>query len=68
MTPSGMFNHQLSHVVAELGAGRIIYSEDFPYVVRDNVTEFSSVQACRRPISMPSRTPTSKRCYASEDQ
>ena len=41
VTPSGMFNnHQLSHVIAELGASRIIYSEDFPYVVRDDVTEF----------------------------
>jgi predicted TIM-barrel fold metal-dependent hydrolase len=41
VTPSGMFNqHQLEHVVAELGADRIIYSEDFPYVKRDNVTEF----------------------------
>lgn len=41
VTPSGMFNqHQLEHVVAELGAERIIYSEDFPYVKRDNVTEF----------------------------
>jgi predicted TIM-barrel fold metal-dependent hydrolase len=36
-----MFNrHQLDHVVAELGAGRIVYSEDFPDVKRDNVTEF----------------------------
>lgn len=36
-----MFNrHQLDHVVTELGAERIIYSEDFPYVKRDNVTEF----------------------------
>jgi uncharacterized protein len=36
-----MFNrHQLDHVVAELGAERLIYSEDFPYVKRDNVTEF----------------------------
>jgi uncharacterized protein len=41
VTPSGMFNqHQLDHVVAELGAERIVYSEDFPYVTRDNVTEF----------------------------
>jgi uncharacterized protein len=41
VTPSGMFNqHQLDHVVAELGADRIVYSEDFPYVKRDNVTEF----------------------------
>jgi uncharacterized protein len=41
VTPSGMFNqHQLDHVVAELGAERIIYSEDFPYVKRDNVTGF----------------------------
>ncbi len=41
VTPSGMFNrHQLDHVVAELGAERIIYSEDFPYVQREDVTEF----------------------------
>jgi uncharacterized protein len=41
VTPSGMFDqHQLDHVVADLGAERIIYSEDFPYVKRDNVTEF----------------------------
>ncbi len=40
-TPSGMFSHnQLNFIVAEIGAGRIIYSEDFPYVVRENVTEF----------------------------
>lgn len=36
-----MFNrHQLDHVVAELGAERMIYSEDVPYVKRGNVTEF----------------------------
>jgi uncharacterized protein len=41
VTPSGMFNrHQLDHVVAELGAERIIYSEDYPYIKRDDVTEF----------------------------
>jgi predicted TIM-barrel fold metal-dependent hydrolase len=41
VTPSGMFDqHQLEHVVAELGADRIVYSEDFPYVKRDNVIEF----------------------------
>lgn len=41
VTPSGMYSqHQLEHVVAELGADRIIYSEDFPYVKRDNVTDF----------------------------
>jgi hypothetical protein len=41
VTPSGMFSqHQLDHVLAEMGAERIIYSEDFPYVKRDNVTEF----------------------------
>ena len=41
VTPSGMFSQQqLDHVLAELGAERIIYSEDFPYVKRDNVTEF----------------------------
>ena len=41
VTPSGLFNHnQLNHVAAELGAQRIIYSEDFPYMIRDNVSEF----------------------------
>ena len=40
-TPSGMYSHnQLNFIVAEIGAERIIYSEDFPYVVRDNVSEF----------------------------
>jgi uncharacterized protein len=40
-TPSGMYNrNQLNFVVAELGADRIIHSEDFPYVVRDNVSTF----------------------------
>jgi hypothetical protein len=45
-----MFNqHQLDHVLAELGAERIIYSEDSltpngttSYVKRDNVAEFLS--------------------------
>jgi uncharacterized protein len=41
VTPSGLFNqNQLNHVVAELGADRIVYSEDFPYLIRDDVTEF----------------------------
>jgi predicted TIM-barrel fold metal-dependent hydrolase len=41
VTPSGMFNqNQLNYMVAEIGADRIVYSEDFPYVVRDNVTKF----------------------------
>lgn len=40
-TPSGMFSqNQLNFFVAELGADRIIHSEDYPYVVRDNVSEF----------------------------
>jgi uncharacterized protein len=40
-TPSGMYSqNQLNFIVAEIGAERIIYSEDFPYVVRDNVSEF----------------------------
>lgn len=43
VTPSGLFNHnQLRHVAAELGAERIIYSEDYPYLVRDDTTEFLS--------------------------
>ncbi|MCV7419354.1 amidohydrolase [Mycobacterium yunnanensis] len=41
VTPSGMFSqNQLNFIVAEVGADRIIHSEDFPYVVRDNVAEF----------------------------
>jgi predicted TIM-barrel fold metal-dependent hydrolase len=32
--------NQLKFFVAEIGADRIIHSEDFPYVVRDNVSEF----------------------------
>lgn len=41
ITPSGMYNqNQLNFMTAELGAERIIYSEDFPYVVRDNVSTF----------------------------
>lgn len=41
VTPSGMFNqNQLNFIVAEIGAQRLIYSEDFPYIIRDNVTEF----------------------------
>lgn len=41
ITPSGMYNrNQLAFMTAELGAERIIYSEDFPYVVRDDVTTF----------------------------
>ena len=40
-TPSGMYNqNQLNYIVAEIGADRIIHSEDFPYVVRDNVSQF----------------------------
>lgn len=40
-TPSGMYNqNQLNFIVSEIGAERIIYSEDFPYVIRDDVTEF----------------------------
>jgi predicted TIM-barrel fold metal-dependent hydrolase len=40
-TPSGLYNqNQLNFIVAEIGAERIIYSEDFPYVVRDNVSTF----------------------------
>lgn len=40
-TPSGMYSqNQLNFIVAEIGADRIIHSEDFPYVIRDNVTNF----------------------------
>jgi predicted TIM-barrel fold metal-dependent hydrolase len=41
ITTSGMYNqNQLNFMTAELGPERIIYSEDFPYVVRDNVSTF----------------------------
>lgn len=41
ITPSGMYSqNQLKFFLAEVGAERIIHSEDFPYVVRDNVSEF----------------------------
>ena len=41
VTPSGMYSdNQLKFILAEVGSERIIYSEDFPYVVRDNVSEF----------------------------
>lgn len=41
VTPSGMYGHNLlNFILAELGADRIIYSEDFPYVVRHNVSDF----------------------------
>ena len=32
--------NQLRYFVAEVGTERIVHSEDFPYVVRDNVTRF----------------------------
>jgi uncharacterized protein len=41
ITPSGMYSqNQLKYYVAEVGAERIIHSEDFPYVIRDNVADF----------------------------
>lgn len=41
VTPSGMYNrNQLAFMTVELGAERIIYSEDFPDIVRDDVTTF----------------------------
>ncbi|RDH78063.1 amidohydrolase [Mycolicibacterium moriokaense] len=41
VTPSGMFSqNQFTFIRNEVGAERIIYSEDFPYVVRDNVSDF----------------------------
>ncbi len=41
ITPSGMYSENLlKFFLAEVGADRIIHSEDFPYVVRDNVSEF----------------------------
>jgi hypothetical protein len=36
-----MYNqNQLNYIVAEIGADRIIHSEDFPYLIRDNVARF----------------------------
>jgi uncharacterized protein len=41
VTPAGMYSqNQLQYILREVGADRIIHSEDFPYVVRDNVSEF----------------------------
>jgi len=41
ITPSGMYSqNQLNYITAELGADRIVYSEDFPYIVRDDVSTF----------------------------
>lgn len=41
VTPSGMYDpHQLQQVVASIGAQRILHSEDYPYVKRDNVAGF----------------------------
>lgn len=41
VTPSGMYNHnQMRYMLAEVGADRIIHSEDFPYLVRDDVSDF----------------------------
>lgn len=41
VTPSGMYSqNQLRYYLAEVGAERIIHSEDFPYLVRDNVADF----------------------------
>ena len=40
-TPSGMYSqNQLQFILAEIGAERIIYFEDFPYIIRDNVSDF----------------------------
>jgi predicted TIM-barrel fold metal-dependent hydrolase len=40
-TPSGMYSqNQLQFILGEIGADRIIYSEDFPYIIRDNVSDF----------------------------
>jgi predicted TIM-barrel fold metal-dependent hydrolase len=40
-TPSGMYSqNQLQFILGEIGAERIIYSEDFPYIIRDNVSDF----------------------------
>ena len=41
VTPSGMYNqNQFTFILSQVGAERIIHSEDFPYVVRDNVSDF----------------------------
>ncbi len=42
----GMYSHnQLKFFLAEVGADRIIHSEDFPYVVRTNVADFFLLNA-----------------------
>jgi predicted TIM-barrel fold metal-dependent hydrolase len=41
VTPSGMYNdNHFRFMLGEIGADHIIHSEDFPYVIRDNVAEF----------------------------
>jgi uncharacterized protein len=41
VTPSGMYSAtQFEFILAAVGAERIIHSEDFPYVIRDNVSTF----------------------------
>lgn len=41
LTPSGMYSrHQLDYFLAEVGPERIIWSEDYPYIVRDDVRSF----------------------------
>ncbi len=41
VTPSGMYSqNQFTFILSQVGAERIIHSEDFPYVVRDNVSDF----------------------------
>lgn len=41
VTPSGMYSqNQFRFIRNEVGAQRIIHSEDFPYIVRDNVSDF----------------------------
>jgi hypothetical protein len=53
VTPSGMYSqNQLNFILAETGAERIVHSEDFPYVIRDNVSDFlEQVETHRRPAS-----------------
>jgi uncharacterized protein len=46
ITPSGMCDpHQFEHAVAALGADRIVWSEDYPYVQRHSVREFLTSSA-----------------------
>jgi hypothetical protein len=65
--PSGMFHqNQLNHVVAELGAARIIYSEDFPCVIRDTAAESLELADLSVADKTRSLTATLKGCSRSD--